>query len=77
MTVGRLVIAEDHRPEGGLGSAVVDALLGGGPRELSIAHLAVRGMPGSGSGEQLMAWAGIDAEHVADAARALLRSEPT
>ncbi len=72
-TSGRLVIAEDHRPEGGLGSAVVDALLAGGPRQLSLAHLAVREMPGSGSGEELLAWAGIDSEHIASAARELLR----
>ncbi|HTA33499.1 MAG TPA: transketolase [Solirubrobacteraceae bacterium] len=76
-TSGRLVIVEDHRPEGGLGSAVVDALLAGGPRELSLAHLAVREMPGSGSGEELLAWAGIDFEHIASAARELLRSEPS
>src|SRR5271155_4290925 len=68
-TSGRLVIAEDHRPEGGLGSAVVDTLLAGGPRQLSLAHLAVREMPGSGSGEELLAWAGIDSEHIASAAR--------
>ena len=29
-TGGKLVIAEDHHPEGGLGSAVVDALTGAG-----------------------------------------------
>ena len=71
-TSGRLVIAEDHRPEGGLGSAVLDALLAGGPRQLSLAHLAVREMPGSGSSEELLAWAGIDSEHIAGAARELL-----
>ena len=41
-TGGRIVIAEDHHPEGGLGSAVLDALTGAGRAELSIAHLAVR-----------------------------------
>jgi hypothetical protein len=29
-------------------------------------------MPGSGSGNELLAWAGIDADHIADAARRLL-----
>ncbi len=71
-TGGRIVIAEDHHPEGGLGSAVTDALLGAGQRDLSVAHLAVRGMPGSGTGEELLAWAGIDADHIAAAARDLL-----
>ena len=70
-TSGRVVIAEDHHPEGGLGSAVADALLAAGQQDLSTAHLAVRGMPGSGTGEELLAWAGIDADHIAAAARRL------
>ena len=68
-TGGRIVIAEDHHPEGGLGSAVTDALLAAGQRDLSVAHLAVREMPGSGTGTELLAWAGIDAGHIAAAAR--------
>jgi transketolase len=74
-TSGRIVIAEDHHPEGGLGSAVSDALLTAGQRDLSITHLAVREMPGSGTTEELLAWAGIDAEHIADAARRLIRDQ--
>jgi transketolase len=70
-TGGRIVIAEDHHPEGGLGSAVSDALLAAGVSNLHVAHLAVRGMPASGSGAELMAWAGIDADHIAEAARGL------
>jgi transketolase len=70
----RFVIAEDHHPEGGLGSAVTDALIGAGSSKLRVRHLAVRGMPGSGSGAELMAWAGIDADHIADAARDLISS---
>jgi len=71
-TGGRLVVAEDHHPEGGLGSAVVDALTGAGRTELAMAHLAVREMPGSGSTPELLAAAGIDAAHIVDAARRLL-----
>jgi len=70
-TSGRIVVAEDHRPEGGLGSAVTDPLLAAGRSGLSIAHLAVRDLPGSGSGRELLAWAGIDASHIAAAARRL------
>ena len=70
-TGGRIVVAEDHHPEGGLGSAVADALLAAGQENLQLVHLAVREMPGSGSGTELLAWAGIDAEHIADAARRL------
>jgi transketolase len=71
-TGGRIVVAEDHHPEGGLGSAVADALLAAGQQNLHLTHLAVRGMPGSGTGEELLAWAGIDADHIAAAARKLV-----
>jgi transketolase len=71
-TGGRLVVAEDHHPEGGLGSAVVDALTGAGRADLSVAHLAVRDMPGSGTGAELLDAAGIDASHIAAAARSLV-----
>lgn len=71
-TGGRIVIAEDHHPEGGLGSAVIDSLVAGGVTDLHITHLAVRGMPGSGTGDELLAWAGIDADHITAAARQLI-----
>lgn len=74
VTGGRLVIAEDHHREGGLGCAVTDALLAAGVTGLRVAHLAVSAMPGSGSGKELMAWAGIDAEHIAAAAQRLASS---
>ncbi|RKF25377.1 transketolase [Micromonospora globbae] len=70
---GRIVVAEDHHPEGGLGSAVKDSLIAGGRATPSLVHLAVRGMPGSGSSKELLAWAGIDADHIASAARQLVR----
>jgi transketolase len=72
---GRIVVAEDHHPEGGLGSAVADALLAAGQRDFRLTRLAVSGMPGSGTGTELLAWAGIDAEHIADAARELTTSK--
>jgi transketolase len=68
-TQGRLVVVEDHWPEGGLGEAVLSALAG---EELSFAHLAVREMPGSGKPAELLAAAGIDADHIAAAARQLV-----
>jgi transketolase len=69
-TDGRLVIAEDHRPEGGLGEAVLSALA---PRGLPLAfeHLAVRRLPGSGRPQELLHEAGIDHEAIAAAARRL------
>jgi transketolase len=72
VTSGRIIVAEDHHPEGGLGSAVEDALLAAGQRNLHLVHLAVREVPGSGSGAELLAWAGIDADAIAAAARELV-----
>jgi transketolase len=71
-TGGRLVLVEDHHPEGGLGSAVIDALTGAGRAELAVAHLAVRDMPGSGTSAELLDAAGISADHITAAARELL-----
>jgi transketolase len=71
-TGGRLVVSEDHHPEGGLGAAVLDALTSNGRTDLAFAHLAVREMPGSGTGQELLDQAGISASHIADAARGLL-----
>ena len=70
-TGGKLVIAEDHHPEGGLGSAVVDALTGAGRVDLTVRHLAVSELPGSGTSEELLDAAGISAPHIAAAARSL------
>jgi transketolase len=67
---GALVVVEDHRVEGGLGDAVLDALARG-PLRGRVTKLGVRDMPGSGTPEELRAWAGIDAASIAAAARAL------
>lgn len=71
-TQGRIIIAEDHHDEGGLGSAVTDALVEARIDKLQIVRLAVREMPGSGTGAELLAWAGIDADHIVAAARELV-----
>jgi transketolase len=71
-TGGRLVVAEDHWPEGGLGEAVLSALAGEGTEGLRFEHLAVNIMPGSGSPDELMDAAGINANHIAEAVRGLL-----
>jgi transketolase len=70
-TGGRVVVAEDHYPEGGIGSAVLDAFNDAG-HPVRIAHLAVRGLPGSGTPAELMEAAGISAGQIARAARELL-----
>ena len=70
-TSGRLVVAEDHYPEGGIGGAVLEALNDAG-RPVRVSHLAVRGLPGSGTPQELMEAAGISAGQIAQAARDLL-----
>jgi transketolase len=70
-TQGRLVTIEDHWAEGGLGDAVL-AALAEVDTPLDVVVLAVRDMPASGKPEELLAAAGIDAEHIADAARELV-----
>jgi transketolase len=69
---GRLVTIEDHRPEGGLGEAVLAALADEGVTA-RVTRLAVSNMPGSASPEEQLAAAGIDATAIVTAARELLR----
>jgi transketolase len=70
-TQGRLVVVEDHYPEGGLAAAVLESLVPDG-RPLQLIHCAVRGLPGSGKPEELMDAAGISARHIVDAVTSLL-----
>jgi transketolase len=67
-----IVTVEDHWPEGGLGEAVLSALAASGT-EARVVTLAVRELPHSGKPAELLAAAGIDADHIAEAARALVR----
>ena len=69
-TGGRLVVVEDHYPEGGLGAAVMEALAAE-PDPPRVVHLAVQGLPGSGKPAELMDAAGISARHIAAAVRKL------
>ncbi|WP_369232039.1 transketolase [Streptomyces sp. R21] len=68
---GCLVTVEDHREEGGLGDAVLDAFLDGRPVP-RLVRLAVRTMPGSASPEEQLHAAGIDAESIVAAAQLLV-----
>src|SRR5580765_6144697 len=72
-TGGRFVVVEDHWPEGGLAEAVLSAFADSDERP-TVVHLAVRDMPGSGTPTELLAAAGIDADHIAAAARELVTS---
>jgi transketolase len=66
-TRGRLMTVEEHRPEGGLGDAVLEALADM-PAPPRVTKLAVSGVLGSGAPERLRSLAGVDAEHIAAAA---------
>jgi transketolase len=68
-----IVTVEDHVPEGGIGEAVLAALAESDERP-RVVQLAVREMPHSGKPAELLAAAGIDAEHIAEAARQLVRA---
>jgi len=68
---GAIVTVEDHWPEGGLGEAVL-SVFAEDDEKPSIVLLAVKDMPGSGKPDELIAAAGIDAEHIASAARKLV-----
>jgi transketolase len=67
-----IITVEDHWPEGGLGDAVLEALADADERP-RVHKLAVREMPASGSPDELLHVAGIDAESIAGAARQLAR----
>jgi transketolase len=71
-----VVTVEDHWAEGGLGEAVLAALAEADDRP-RVVTLAVRELPHSGKPAELLAAAGIDAEHIADAARRLVRERAT
>ncbi|MFH8223189.1 transketolase [Streptomyces sp. NPDC018057] len=68
---GCLLTVEDHREEGGLGDAVLDAFLDGRPVP-RLVRLAVRSMPGSATPAEQLHAAGIDAESIAASARLLV-----
>ncbi len=71
-TGGRLVVVEDHWPEGGIGEAVLAALAGADVKSVTWRHLAPREMPGSGKPAELLHAAGIDADCIEKAVRGLI-----
>lgn len=71
---GRMVVVEDHRPEGGLGEAVMASLArtASSPR---LSHLAVRHLPGSAPPEVQRQRAGIDCGSIVAAARDIVEEQ--
>ncbi|GAA3230437.1 transketolase [Nonomuraea helvata] len=68
-TTGNLITVEDHRLEGGLADAVMDAVSELGPR---VVKLAVTGLPASATPEEQLALARIDRHAIAEAVKRLL-----
>ncbi len=66
----KVVIAEDHYPEGGIGEMLAEELENSG---INISHLAVRREPHSGKSKELLARYGIDSGTVVKSARKILR----
>ncbi|HEX2273930.1 MAG TPA: transketolase, partial [Acidimicrobiales bacterium] len=62
----RVVVVEDHWPEGGLGDAVLE-VFADTDTHTRVVSLAVSDMPTSGKPDDLLAAAGIDADHIAAA----------
>ncbi|MBA3707435.1 MAG: transketolase [Planctomycetes bacterium] len=69
---GRLIVVEDHRPEGGIGEAVAAALTIDGGRMPLFRSLAVRAMPGSASPAEQLEIHGISARAIEQAAHDLI-----
>src|SRR5437588_3204342 len=73
VTKGRLVVVEDHYPQGGIGAAVLEALAADPPPR--VVHLAVKGLPESGKPEELMNAAGISTKSIVAAATKLAQAK--
>lgn len=65
-----MVIVEDHYPEGGLGEAVLSALVG---LEVRYVHLAVKTPPGSGTTEELLKFSEIDCDSIINTVREICK----
>jgi transketolase len=74
-TGGRIVVVEDHWPEGGIGDAVLSVFADSDERP-RVVKLAVSHLPGSGKPAELLADVGIDADHIVKAARRLAELGP-
>jgi transketolase len=71
-TGNKIVVVEDHWPEGGLGDAVLEVFTQRDGPLPQVVKLAVQSMPGSGTPAELMEEAGISAHHIVQAVRALI-----
>ena len=69
-TNGKIMVVEDHRVEGGLGSAVLEAVAQEG---FKVYQLGVTKIPGSGKMAELLKWEEIDAEAIGKMVKSLIK----
>jgi len=69
----KIIVVEDHWPEGGLGDAVLEVFSQSDGPLPQVVKLGVQSMPGSGTPAELLDDAGISARHIVEAANALLQ----
>ncbi|MBS3074236.1 transketolase [Candidatus Pacearchaeota archaeon] len=72
----RCIVAEDHHPEGGIGDAVRSALGDSGDAgsaRIRTEHLAVHGIPHSGTTEELLRTHGIDAKSIVNKVSGMIK----
>lgn len=65
---GKVIVVEDHYPEGGIGEAVASVLVGTG---ITMTHLCVRELPRSGPPSVLLEKYGISASCIVNAVKSL------
>lgn len=70
----RVVVVEDHYPEGGIGEAVASALLKQSDHAAKFVHLAVREVPRSGPPAVLLEKYGISAKDIVNAVNKLVNN---
>ena len=64
-----MLTVEDHYDEGGLGDAVLNALIG---EKVSVTKVAVRDIPRSGKPQELLRLFGLDASSIAAKVKEIL-----
>jgi transketolase len=69
---GGILVVEDHWPEGGLGSAVLEAFADGSGPLPRVKLLGVTRLPGSGTPAELLDACGISSRHIVEGVRSLL-----
>lgn len=67
---GRILVIEDHYPEGGIGEAVISAVAE--ETNICVKHIAVREVPRSGKTADLLDYYGLNAKHIVEYVKQML-----